>query len=384
MTPVPTAPTNPAPVGTGQPIDKLICPDRPDRPDRNGHIGGGRRKSLSGLVQRLRKNRDDISTLETRHVHTPLSQHSFSDIHTSVEVGTVGAVGTLNETRALDPEEWSGQGSGQSGQPPPGLMDSVGELTSWLREEIDAKPPQPAAGTITPVDLPAVTDADWAALEASFRPSADSIDAWGLTEAERAEGLARVRATKTPSCQVGDLNDVDPIAWGVPQSIPHDVMMAGLLAASRIRAPTAPVIQPQVAQSADPWAAGVADLQRMAPLDGFTSAQWAQIGRYAADLLRTHGADMHRLEWNAADAFGLHPDVLGRAVRAWGLAFLLDGGRVVDMTAAGAVIERLNGVRQSFTRRSGNGAVPAWEMSIWRSNPARAELPAPLVDVTSL
>lgn len=263
--------------------------------------------------------------------------------------------------------------------------DPAGELTAWLREDIDANPPQLASVTITPVDLPAMTNADWAALETSFRPAADSIDAWGLTEAERAESLARLQPRGcTPSVQLEPLNKAAPIAWGVPQSIPHDVMMVGLLAASRIRAPAAPVFQHHVAQSADPWAAGVADLQRMAPLDGFTSSQWARIGRDAANLLRTRGADMHRLGWDAADAFGLNPDVLGRAVRAWGLALLLDAGRVVDMTAAGAVIERPNGVRQSFTRRSGNGAVPAWEMSIRRSNPARAELPAPLVDTTFL
>ncbi len=315
-TSVPTVPTPIEPVGTGQGIDKKHCSDRSDCSDRTGGVKGQKRKSLSGLVSRLRQSRGQSSTFETRHVHTPASEPITSPIPPSLEVETVGTVGTANELGVFEGVEWSEQWSERSEQPPP------------------------------------VMEADWKALEAFRHREDGSPDAWGPAEAERCQGLPPLGS------------DENPIAWGVPQSIPHDVMVAGLLAASRIRAPAAPVIKSHGAKNADPWAAGVADLQRMTPLDGFTSMQWTQTGIDAAELLRTYGTDMHRLGWDAADAFGLHPDVLGRAVRAWGLALLLDGGRVVEITAAGATIERPNGVRQSFTRRSGNGAVPAWEIQL--------------------
>ena len=360
---VPTVPTPPEPVGTGQPVDIVNCSDQSDRSDQINKVGGWKKKSLSGLVHRLRQDREQFSTFKTRHVHTPLSEPSLSHTPPLLEVGTVGAVGTVNKTGDFCAGHRSEQGSEQSEHPSLVVAEPVGELTAQLREEIDASPVQPEATPSAPDAATAMTDADWAALEASFRPAADAVDAWGLTEQERAEGLARMRPTDTGSGVNSDnvTNDTDPIAWGVPQSIPHDVMMAGLLAASRIR----PAKSSQLENSSstiDPWSVGVADLARMTPLDGFTSMQWGLIGQDAAELLRTHGTDMRRLGWNAADAFGIHPDALGRAVRAWGLALLLDGGRVMDVTENGAKIERANGVRQSFTRRSGSGAVPIWEI----------------------
>ena len=172
---------------------------------------------------------------------------------------------------------------------------------------------------------------------------------------------------KAPDIQ--GLGDAEPseldhsgTAWGVPQSIPHDMMLAGLRAAALIRPALVPNAPRAAEGNPDPWADGVAQLRRMMPLDGFSVAQWHQIATDAAALLTAWGNEMHQLGWSAADAFGIHPDVLGRAVRGWGLALLLDGGRVVDVTAAGATIKRLNGVQQSFTRRSGNGAVPVWEI----------------------
>ena len=271
----------------------------------------------------------------------------------------VRPAGTPNGTRVHDVAR-PGRVSKQSEQFSPVLAEPVGELTAWLREGMDTAPsPEVTLNELSAV--PALTDADWAALETSRRREPDGVDAWGLTEVERAEGLARMRAAEAPSRKLCDLNDADPIAWGIAQTTPHEQMMTGLLAASRIR----PVKSSQLENSTsttDPWAAGVADLARMTPPDGFTYSQWRRIGSDAAELLHTHGADMHRHGWDAADAFGVHPDALGRAVRAWGLALLLDGGRVVDVTDIGATIERPNGVRQSFTRRSGSGAVPVWEI----------------------
>ncbi len=70
---------------------------------------------------------------------------------------------------------------------------------------------------------------------------------------------------------------------------------------------------------------------------------------------------MRALGWSTVDAFGAHPTAPAVAVRSYGLGLLLNGGRVVEMTGTGAGIELRNGVRQTFMRGSGTGAVPVWD-----------------------
>lgn len=134
----------------------------------------------------------------------------------------------------------------------------------------------------------------------------------------------------------------------------QEVVVSGLLAASRIR-PAA-----RACGDADPWAAGIAELQRMLPLDGFSPDQWMLVQRGCAALLEGWGAEMRRLGWNTADAFGVHPEVPGTAVCCYGLGVLLNGGSVVEMTKAGAKVRCRSGAHQSFTRLAGTGAVPIW------------------------
>lgn len=77
-------------------------------------------------------------------------------------------------------------------------------------------------------------------------------------------------------------------------------------------------------------------------------------------LLEQHGADLHRLGWSAKDVFGAHPRAPAVAVRCYGLALLLNGGEVVDLTERSAEIRLPSGARHTFVRAANTGAVPLW------------------------
>lgn len=158
------------------------------------------------------------------------------------------------------------------------------------------------------------------------------------------------------------------------ETIPHDVMVGGLLAASRMRSKLVIEKPPSeilwvatgttyfAASSAvmDPWASGVAHLQQMEALTGFSPVQWESVQRGCLSLLSGWGADMRQLGWTTEDAFGVHPDAPGGAVQCYGLGVLLGDSRVIEMTDKMARIELHDGARQSFTRRLAAGAVPVW------------------------
>ena len=214
---------------------------------------------------------------------------------------------------------------------------------------------------------------DLLAREREEEPIASAVDAWGLTAEERAESLASLRHTAGQPRDVGhaagvrqanqslvdaEAEDTEPYVW-VPQSIPQHVMVAGLLAASRIR-PADPNRSARVREDADGWKAGVAELQRMLPLDGFSDGQWKSVQWGCAALLEDWSAEMRRLGWSAADGFGVHPEAPATAVQCCGLGVLLNDGHVIEMTDTGAKIRCASGVHQSFTRLACRGAVPIW------------------------
>lgn len=142
-------------------------------------------------------------------------------------------------------------------------------------------------------------------------------------------------------------------------------MVAGLLAASRVRPPVAmppdTYDTPTRAQAdTDPWASGVAQLQRMMPLVGFSTAQWALVQHGCASLLADWGTELRRLGWSAEDGFGIHPEAPGTGVHAYGLGLLIGNGKVIEMTETGARLETRRGVGQSFRRKPLPWSVPIW------------------------
>lgn len=81
----------------------------------------------------------------------------------------------------------------------------------------------------------------------------------------------------------------------------------------------------------------------------------------ATGLLDSHGAELLSLGWSAGDVFGLHPQA-PRSMDCFGLALLLDGGTVAELTDNSAVIVRPSGARLTMRRGARRPAVPAWEM----------------------
>lgn len=88
------------------------------------------------------------------------------------------------------------------------------------------------------------------------------------------------------------------------------------------------------------WREGVSRVQAMPPPAGFASDKWRQVQVDAARLLDEHGAALHRLGWRATDVWGVHPTVPGVALHCAGVAVVLGGARVVEVTDA-----RARGVR---------------------------------------
>ena len=86
------------------------------------------------------------------------------------------------------------------------------------------------------------------------------------------------------------------------------------------------------------WSAGVAALRLMSPPSGFTASRWAQLVADARVLLILWGTQADRLGWTAYDLFGCHRTRPAARYDCMGLAWLIDGRRVVAMTAGEAVI----------------------------------------------
>jgi len=103
-------------------------------------------------------------------------------------------------------------------------------------------------------------------------------------------------------------------------------------------------------------------MQNMDPPPGFSTWRWTRACQDAAGLLDMHGAELLALGWTATDAFGLDATAPGPAVDCYGLAMLLDGGTVRELTAEGARIARPSGAELRMRRGAGRPSVPAWEL----------------------
>jgi hypothetical protein len=164
---------------------------------------------------------------------------------------------------------------------------------------------------------------------------------------------------------------------GPPSSTPEDIVCNDLTGGCP-RCPTCPSELAQVGDeqglfdvlpelaienlsvSIDPWAQGIARLQAMASLNGFSQRQWAWVQYGCAALQASHGTELRRLGWTTEDAFGIHPEVGGHAVHCYGLGVLLRDSRVVELTDKFARIRLRSGGHQTFTRVPNILAVPIW------------------------
>ena len=169
--------------------------------------------------------------------------------------------------------------------------------------------------------------------------------------------------------------DCDGIGYEpVPQSIPHDVMLAGLLAVSdpsrfpvrsaseqgAAHTPATVTVLPAAEASSDPWLQGVNRVQTMEALPGFSLWEWAAL-QAGCDMVARRVDELRALGWSAVDCCGVDPRTPD-AVHAWGLGLLVGSADLTELTARAATIVRPNGVVHTYYRRPCAWAVPIWEV----------------------
>ena len=89
--------------------------------------------------------------------------------------------------------------------------------------------------------------------------------------------------------------------------------------------------------------------------------RWAVLREDAFAFLRDYGAEAAGLGWGELDLFGVHPTHPLARYDAMGLVPVLHGRPVVELHAAGAVIQSQLGQRKSFTRHP----APAARVAVW-------------------
>jgi hypothetical protein len=86
-------------------------------------------------------------------------------------------------------------------------------------------------------------------------------------------------------------------------------------------------------------------------LGDFPSRRWDQLRRDVADFLASPWpAEAARLGWTELDLFGVDADRPYTRIDGFGLVPLINGSRIVEMTADVAILETPDGVRQSYRR----------------------------------
>ena len=123
-----------------------------------------------------------------------------------------------------------------------------------------------------------------------------------------------------------------------------------------------PAPSPVMPLALQAWNEGVARLQHMQPLPGFSVFAWALIRRGCAELLLDWGTELERLGWSTCEVWGCHPSAPGPAVHVYGLGLLVRDGAVVRVAADAAIIRTAGGALQSYTRRTHPEAVPIWTL----------------------
>lgn len=110
------------------------------------------------------------------------------------------------------------------------------------------------------------------------------------------------------------------------------------------------------------WAEGFAVLCVMPCPDAYSQRRWEQIRNDGGLFLDQWGRQAAALGWRAVDVFGVNPDAPAWRYDGMGLVPLLEGRRVVAITADTARIECGRGVYQTYYRT----ALDAGAVAIWK------------------
>jgi hypothetical protein len=100
------------------------------------------------------------------------------------------------------------------------------------------------------------------------------------------------------------------------------------------------------------------------PLGDYSSARWATLRRDVNEfVIGPWSARAEALGWSELDLFGVHATRPTIRVDQAGLVVLLDGCKIVELSANVAILETPGGSRQSYRRKPDEpGRALVWEL----------------------
>ena len=100
------------------------------------------------------------------------------------------------------------------------------------------------------------------------------------------------------------------------------------------------------------------------PQADFPSNRWDTLRRDLVDFLASAWAtEAARLGWSDVELFGVDADRPYARIDGLGLVPALDGCRIIELNATGAVLESPSGTRQSYRRKVERpGRVLVWKL----------------------
>ena len=88
------------------------------------------------------------------------------------------------------------------------------------------------------------------------------------------------------------------------------------------------------------------------PLGDFTDSRWQRIRKDIDDFLVSPLAEQAKgLGWTELDLFGVDNSRPYARIDQAGLVIMLDGYKIVELSAQAAILETAGGVRQSYRRK---------------------------------
>jgi hypothetical protein len=111
------------------------------------------------------------------------------------------------------------------------------------------------------------------------------------------------------------------------------------------------------------WAEGFARLDPDHPPAGVPPKRWLRFVDDVGLFLDHWAAKASALGWGPEDLFGAHPRKPFERIECAGLLWLINGARVVAVSADTAIVETADGARQSYRRTSDiKSRAMAWEL----------------------
>ena len=112
------------------------------------------------------------------------------------------------------------------------------------------------------------------------------------------------------------------------------------------------------------WRRRLNTLDPSRPPASFPVPWWRGLIRDTELFLAMWGRQATYLGWTTLDLFGVHPKAPAARYSCMGLLLLIQGGRIVALTADSAIIERQSGARLTYRRRPPEPeCVAVWELA---------------------